>query len=212
MRTPDRDRRRSALAALCAALVILLVSIPAASALSADYRIFPNGTAYTASVEITDANRYEFADAGFLGEKIAINVGNVNLSGNCSPSCEFNWSKGWGRPSAITFLRGNYTVSYIAPLKDNTLQDEYDNQYNVSVMLPAELDMRNPLLASISPGANVTRFADNTTLITWNKIRTIELRFYDPWREHLLYLFGNFWIIIAIVLLLPFLLIMKRAE
>jgi hypothetical protein len=180
-------------------------------ALSADYRVFSNGTAYNAAVEINDANRYEFAGVGFLGERIAINVGNVNLSGNCSP-CQFNWSKDWGRPSAITFLRGNYTVFYTAPLKDNTIQAGYDDQYNVSVMLPAELDVRNPLLASISPGANVTRFADNTTLITWMKIRTFEIRFYDPWREKLLYLFGNFWIIIAIALLLPFLLIMKKTE
>ena len=180
-------------------------------ALSADYRVFSNGTAYNASVEITDADRYEFAGVGFLGEKVAINVGNVNLSGNCS-QCQFNWSRDWGRPSAITFLRGNYTISYTAPLKDNTLQAGYDDQYNVSVMLPAELDIRNPLLASISPGANVTRFADNTTLIKWSKIRTIEIRFYDPWREQLLYLFGNFWIIIAIALLLPFLLIMKKSE
>jgi hypothetical protein len=183
-----------------------------AGALSADYRIFPNGTAYTASVEISDTDRYEFADVGFLGENIAINVDNVSLSGNCSPLCEFNWSRGWGRPSAITFLRGNYTISYIAPLKDNTLQAAYDNQYNVSVTLPAELDVRNPLLTSISPGANVTRFADNTTLIQWHKIRTFEIRFYDQWREQLLYLFGNFWIVIAIVLLLPFLFMMKRSE
>ncbi len=180
-------------------------------ALSADYRVFSNGTAYNASVEINDANRYEFAGVGFLGEKVAINVGNVNLSGNCSP-CQFNWSKDWGRPSAITFLHGNYTVSYTAPLKDNTIQAGYNDQYNVSVMLPAELDVRNPLLASISPGANVTRFDDNTTLIKWMKIRTFEIRFYDPWREQLLYLFGNFWIIIAIALLLPFLLIMKKSE
>lgn len=180
-------------------------------ALSADYQIFSNGTAYNASVEITQANRYEFTSVGFLGEKVAINVGNVNLSGNCSP-CQFNWSKDWGRPPAITFLRGNYTVSYTAPLKDNTILAGFDDQYNVSVMLPAELDVRNPLLASISPGANVTRFADNATLIQWNKIRTFEIRFYDPWREQLLYLFGNFWIIIAIALLLPFLLIMKKTE
>jgi hypothetical protein len=211
MRTPDRDRRRSALAALCTALVILLGAVPAAGALSADYQVFPNGTAYLVSVEVSGADRYEFSDIGFLGEKVAINVGNVTVSGNCSP-CEFNWTKDWGRPSAITFLRGNYTVSYIAPLKDNTLQAGYNNLYNVSVILPAELDVRNPLLASISPGANVTRFPDNTTLIQWNKIRSIELRFYDKWREQILYLFGNFWIVIAVVLLLPFLLMMKRSE
>jgi hypothetical protein len=212
MRTPDRDRRRSAFAALCAALIILLAAVPAAGALSVDYQVFPNGTAYNASVEITDSNRYEFAGVGFLGEKVAINVGNVNLSGNCSPSCKFNWSTDWGKPPAITFLRGNYTVSYIAPLKDNTLQAGYDNMYNVSVMLPAELDVRNPLLASISPGGNVTRSPDNTTLIQWTKVRTVEIRFYDQWHEQLLYLFGNFLIVIAVVLLLPYLLIMKRSE
>ncbi len=126
--------------------------IPAAGALSADYRIFPNGTAYTASVDILNADRYEFADVGFLGEDIAINVGNVNLSGNCSP-CEFNWSKGWGRPSAITFLRGNYTVSYIAPLKDNTLQVNYDNQYNVSVTLPGRIGCPKSATYQHQPGS-----------------------------------------------------------
>jgi hypothetical protein len=186
--------------------------VPAASALSADYRVYPNGTAYNASIEIINTDRYEFAEVGFLGENVAVNVDHVSLSGNCSPSCGFNWSKGWGRPSAITFERGNYTVSYMAPLKDNTLQASYKNQYNVSVQLPAELDVRNSLLASISPGANVTRFTDNTTLITWNKIPSFEIRFYDQWREQILYLFGNFWIVIAIVLLLPFLLVMKRSE
>ena len=211
MRTPNRNRRGSSLAALCAALVILLAAIPAVGALSADYRIFPNGTAYSVALEISDVNRYEFADIGFLGESVAINVEKVNLSGNCSP-CEFNWSKGWGRPSAITFDRGNYTLSYEAPLKDNTLQAGYDKLYNVSVTLPAELDIRNSLLASVNPGGNVTRFADNTTLIQWNMIRAFEIRFYDPWHEHLLYLFGNLWIVIAIAVLLPFLLIMKRSE
>ncbi|MEI8330490.1 MAG: DUF5803 family protein [Methanomicrobiales archaeon] len=212
MRPPDRDRCRSALAALCAALVILLALLPAAGALSADYHIFPNGTAYAASIEISEEDNYTFANIGFLGENVATNVGNVSLTGNCSPSCEFNWSTGWGRPSSITFLRGNYTVSYIAPLKDNTLQAEYDIQYNVSVNLPAELDVRNPLLTCINPAANVTRFANNTTIIQWTKIRAFEIRFYDRWREQLLYLFGNFWIVIAVVLLLPFLLIMKRSE
>jgi len=210
MRTPDRDRRRSALAALCAALVIALVAIPAAGTLSADYRVFPNGTAYVASIEITDATRYEFADVGVLGEEVSLNVGNVQLSGNCSP-CRFNWSKDWGSPAAITFVRGNYTVSFIAPLKDNNLQAGYDKPYHVNVSLPAELDVRNPLLASINPGANVTRFPDNITVIQWNKVRTFEIRFYDQGQEQLLYLFGNFWIVIAIVLLLPFLLMMKRS-
>ena len=184
--------------------------MPAAGALSADYRVFPNGTAYAASIEITDASRYEFADAGVLGEDVSLNAGNVQLSGNCSP-CTFNWTKDWASPSAIAFARGNYTVSFTAPLKDNQLQAGYDKPYHVNVTLPAELDVRNPLLASINPGANVTRFPDNITVIQWNKVRTFEIRFYNQGQEQLLYLFGNFWMVIAIVLLLPFLLMMKRS-
>jgi hypothetical protein len=41
---------------------------------------------------------------------------------------------------------------------------------------------------------------------------SIDLRFYDKSREDLLYLFGNFWIVIAVVLLLPFVITMRRKQ
>jgi hypothetical protein len=41
---------------------------------------------------------------------------------------------------------------------------------------------------------------------------SVDLRFYDENRETLLYLFGNFWIIIAVVLLLPFMITMRRDQ
>jgi hypothetical protein len=184
---------------------------PAVGALSADYFVYPNGTAYIASVQVTDVSRYEFSNVGILGENVPITVGNVQLSGNCSP-CEFNWSRQWGSPPFITFPRGNYTVSYIAPLRDNHLQANYGRVYQVNVTIPPEFDVRNPLLAGISPGANVTRHADNTTQVNWNKTAGFDLRFYDQGRESLLYMFANFMIIITIVLLLPFFMTRKKAQ
>lgn len=113
---------------------------------------------------------------------------------------------------AVTFAKGNYTISYMAPLRDNNLQDAFNAPYQMNVSLPKEFDVRNPLLAGLSFGANVTRNPDNTTNVRWDKATSFDLRFYDQGREQLLYLFGNFFIIIAIVLLMPYLSTMRKKE
>jgi hypothetical protein len=180
-------------------------------AISADYLVFPNGTAYRASIEIVDASRYEFADSGMLGEPIPLMVADVQLAGNCSP-CRFNLTS----PSfssntrAITFERGNYTVSYIAPLRDNHFQAIFTSPYHVNITIPQNFSVQNPLLAGFSPGASVTRYMDNTTSVQWNNTRSVDLRFYDQGREELLYFFLQFLGIVAIVLLLPFLITFRK--
>jgi hypothetical protein len=208
MRTPDRDRCRFALAALCIALVAALF-VPAAGALNATYEVLPNGTLYTASVDITGVSKYMFADTGIMGENIPIDITSVSLTAENQTPVDFNWTRVWSAPSVITFPNGNYTVNYTAPVKDSHLQESFPSQYHVTANLPANLSVENPLLAGISQGANVTRFADNTTRVTWNKTLSFDLRFYDQNRETLLYIFGNFWIIFAVILLVPFLLLRR---
>jgi len=100
----------------------------------------------------------------------------------------------------------------MAPLRDNHLQANYGRVYQVNVTIPPEFDVRNPLLAGISPGADVTRHTDNRTQVLWNKTAAFDLRFYDQGRESLLYMFGNFMIVIAIVLLLPYFMMRKKPE
>jgi len=191
----------------------MLIAVSPAGALSADYMIFPNGTAYRASIEITDTSQYEFVDTGILGEPVPLIVGEVQLSGNCSP-CRFNTTS----PSftsnlmTLTFERGDYIVSYVSALHDNHLQVSFKNPYHVNITLPQEFAVQNPLLAGISPGANVTRFADNTTLIQWNRTMSADLRFYDMDREALLYFFLQFMGILAVVMLLPFLITMRKKK
>jgi hypothetical protein len=185
---------------------------PPAGALSADYLIFPNGSAYRASVEINDTSRYEFADIGFMGENVPITVGDVHLMANGTPA-PFNESTPWGRPHAITFPKGNYTVSYIAPLRDNHLQGVFEKPYHVNVTIPQEFDVRNPLLAGLSTGANVTRYSDNTTLVQWNRSYAFDLRFYDQTREQILYFFLQFMgILVVVLVVIPYVLSMKRSE
>lgn len=183
-----------------------------AGALSADYVVLPNGTAYRAAIEITDVSRYVFADTGFMGENVPVQVDEVQLSGNCSP-CRFNWSRPWGAPSSIEFEKGNYTISYLAPLHDNNLNGVFTKPYHVNVTIPQEFDVQNPLLAGISQGANVTRNGDNTTTIQWNRTVTFDVRFYDHTHEELLWFFLQFMGILALVLVvIPYMLSMKKAE
>ena len=206
MRTPDRDRCRLTLAALCAALVAALLVVPC-TALHAEYRVFPNGTAFNASVDVADAERFDFFETGMLGERVPLKVSNVEVTGNCSP-CLFNTSGA----TSITFFRGNYTVRYMAPFRDYHLLAAFERPYSVNISLPEDFDVRNPLLAGINPGAVIIGESDNSTTIRWNRTTSVDLRFYDKNREGLLYFFGNFWIVIAIVLLLPFLITMRRTE
>jgi hypothetical protein len=186
--------------------------VPPAGALSADYWIFPNGTAYQAAIEINDTSRYEFVELGMMGENAPLTVGDVHLTSGGAPA-EFNRSTPWGRPQAITFPKGNYTVSYIAPLKDNHLQGVFEKPYHVNVTIPQEFNVQNPLLAGLSTGANVTRFGDNTTLVQWNRSYSFDLRFYDETREQILYFFLQFMgILVVVLVVIPYFLTRKRSE
>jgi len=174
--------------------------------------VLPNGTAYRVAIEVTDSSRYEFADIGFMGEDVPLQVADVQLTGNCSP-CQFNWSRPWGAPSAIEFEKGNYTVSYLAPVRNNDLQGIFIRPYSVNVTIPQEFDVRNPLLAGLSQGAEVTRNSDNTTTVRWNKTAAFNVRFYDPWHEELLWFFLQFMGILAVVLVvIPYILSMKKTS
>jgi hypothetical protein len=83
----------------------------------------------------------------------------------------------------------------------------------VNVTIPREFDVRNPLLAGISQGANVTRHADNSTTVEWNKTSTFNVRFYDPGREEILWFFLQFMgILVLVLVVIPYILSMKRSE
>lgn len=142
-----------------------------------------------------------------LGERIPVDVENVSLSGNCDP-CTFEWNGN----SLIAFEEGDYTVRYHASLTENHLTYSFSEPHTVHVTLPPALSVKNPLLGMVSPGAAIISLDDGSTVVRWNETRSFELRFYDEGREELLLFFGNFWIILAIVLLLPFLMTWRRKE
>ncbi len=194
MRAPHRDRRRPALAALCLALI--LIAAPAA-AQEAVIRVLPDGTAYEASITVT-GSEHTFWTPGMLGERVPLQVEDVKVLGSAGP-VEYR-EEGRG---VITFPEGNYTITYRAPVRDNHLVVAFDTPYAVTVDLPGDFDVRNPLIGMASPGAVISTGPNGTTEIAWDQIRLVETRFYTPEREILLTTFGTVWLAVALVLILP---------
>jgi hypothetical protein len=163
-------------------------------------------------IEIADTARYEFADIGFMGENVPVTVSDVQLLSNGTPA-GFNRSSPWGQPQTLTFAKGNYTISFIAPLRDNHIQGVFEKPYHINVTLPKEFDVRNPLLAGLSTGANVTRFSDNSSVVQWNKSYSFDLRFYDSTREEILFFFLQFMgILVVVLVIIPYILSLKKSE
>jgi hypothetical protein len=149
---------------------------------------------------------------GFMGEDVPLAVRDVQLFRGEEPAA-FNWTRPFGAPASITFEKGNYTVSFIAPLRDNNLQAVYQKSYNVTVALPQEFSVDNPLLAGLSNGANVTHNADNTTTIRWMKVFGFDCRFYSKGQQDILFFFLQFMgILILVLVVIPYVLSMRREE
>ncbi|MCX6699950.1 MAG: DUF5803 family protein [Methanomicrobiales archaeon] len=209
MRAPHRDRRGPCVTLLCLALVSLLAAafVVPVLGLSIEYRVLPNGTAYDGIVQVEKSTGYQFYETGAMGERLPVKVTNISLSGACSP-CTYNLSG----DSGISYPEGNYTISYQGPVRENHIITSFERPYNVSVVLPWGLDVRNQFLGVVSPGGDITAINNTSVNVNWTGVRSVELRFYDQGRESLLYMFANFWLIIAFVLLTPFLLSMKRKQ
>lgn len=189
-----------------------MLAIPA-GALSAEYSIYPNGTAYHATIGITGTERYTFADMGFMGEDVPLAAGGVELIQEDGLPAAYTWNRPWGAPSSIAFAKGNYTVSFVAPLGNNNLKAIYKKPYNVSVSIPQNFSVANPLLAGLSNGAHVTVHADNSTTVSWNDTYMFDLRFYSLGQQDILFIFFQFMaILIFVLVVIPYVISMRKDQ
>lgn len=191
--------------ACCTAALILLVllSIPA-SALNISYLVSDDGSGYRAVASVNNTDRFDFVQSGMMGERVPQTVTNISLIRNGTNVSYTTEREG------IRFPVGNYTVGFEGKITGNTFQSLYSDPVRVSVILPDRFRVDNPLLTSLQPaGANITKEQNQTTIL-WDKARYLDIRFYDTNQESLLSIFGQFWLIIAVVLLLPFVLSRNR--
>jgi Family of unknown function (DUF5803) len=184
----------------------VILALPA-SALDATFRVDPSRAGFNASVQVEQSKEFFFWDFGPLGERIPKKVEHVSLSGNCT-NCSYTFADDYH----ITFPMGNYTVYYASGLSDNHLSASFSEPYNVTILLPTGLDIRNPLLGGMNPPrATITEGSEGITA-TWNRTSTVEVRFYDAGQETLLYLFGTIWLSVVLVALVPYLMTHRRKQ
>lgn len=182
-----------------AALILLVLVIVPSSGAAISYQISENGTAFHAGAEIT-GERFDFVQSGMLGERVPMAVTNVSVTQNGTAISYTTDREG------VRFPPGNYSVGFDGKVSGNAFQTVYSEPQQVTVRLPERFRVDNPLLTSLQPsGATVIR-EGNLTEIRWEKARYIDIRFYDQGQENLLGIFGQFWLIIAVMLLLPFIL------
>jgi hypothetical protein len=188
--------------------VLVICTLPA-GALEAEYWIAGDASSYHAAYRLDNVSEYAWWDLGLLGEQIPLVVNNISLhsqNGTCDP-CPFTSVP----PNQITFDPGNYTLSFDGTIHNNQLTANFETPSAVRVHVPEGLDVRNPLLGVVSPGATITEEPAGI-VISWNETRMIECRMYDPFRETLLTTFLTFWAVVAVVLLFPFLIMRKKQE
>ena len=183
----------------CIAVLILLLVVLPASALNVTYQISDDGSGYRAVASVNSTDRFDFGQSGMFGERVPLAVTNISLFQNGS-NVSFTQER-----EGIRFPVGNYSVWFEGKLSGNTFQTQFSEFGKVSVVIPEKYKVDNPLLTSIQPGGSNITSELNQTRIQWEKARSIDIRFYDSGQESLLSIFGQFWLIIAVMLLLPFL-------
>lgn len=189
-------RRYTRITAYCLTALILCILPVAGITFSAS--VDEDGKGYSAVVLVNNTDRYELIQPGMVGERIPLETKNLTVR-NETDILSLTPDRG-----ILTFPRGNYSISYEAMVNANTMQFLFTEPANVTVSIPRPFMVTNPLLTSIQPSGSKLEEGNTTTNISWKQVRSIEIRYYDKGQEHLLYLFAQFWLIIAVVLLLPF--------
>lgn len=157
-----------------------------------------DGKTYNATVLVNNSDRYDLIQPGMVGERIPLDARNISVR-NETDEISVKPDRG-----VLSYPPGNYTIRYDGLVTANTFQFLFTEPANVTVTLPDPFLVGNPLLTSLQPAGSVISTGNNATSVSWNLVRSVELRFYDEGQEHLLFLFAQFWLIIAVVLLLPF--------
>jgi len=147
VRSPRRDRCGHGLALLCAALVIL--ALPAA-ALEATFRVDPPGDGAKPASRWRRARKYFFWDFGLAGREDPENGGECLPDRDCT-NCSFTFKEDIPHHLPGGQLHG---ALRIRALRQPPVSS-FPEPYNVTVFLPAGLDIRNPLAGGHEPARRI---------------------------------------------------------
>lgn len=212
MRTTNRNRpdhRSTALGLITVLSILLLLAVPAAAGNTAVYEVAQNGSSYTADVSFTNLDKYYLVTQGFFfglgGDEAISGVSNLTLmNADSGEAVTPESSKG-----TLTFPKGNYTLTYTAPVKDGEIYLKYPAAFDVNITMHDPYTTGHMVLGPVDEKGVITKTGSDTT-VTYKGIEKISLRIYDKNREYILYGFTGVWILVVLIIFLRYRSLKKR--
>ena len=208
MRSTNRNRsdyRSTALRIIIAALaVLLLLAAPLAAANTADYIVSADGKTVSAVLTLEDQNVFYIQNSGLFGDSAVENVTNLKLVRDDGTEVTPKNSNG-----TYTFEKGNYLLTYTAPIDGNTIYGKYPAKFDVTVTLPDPYTTGHLVLGTVQNNGAITKDGTNT-IVTYTQTTTAQLTYYDKNREWMLYAFLGIWAILCIIFLARYLKLRKK--
>lgn len=167
-------------------------------------------TRYLATVIGNEIERYAITEPGFLGETVAAEVANVTITSSDDWAAVVTYTEKRGQ---YQFPLGNYSISYDAPVIANGISLSFIDPVDITVIFPPGADLSNRMLATMQPmSSSLEIMPNNSTIAMWNNVRSMSVRFSDEQQGKLLWLFAQFLVIVAIIMLMPFFLAPKEEK
>ena len=188
------------LIAIC--LCIATLHLPVLADTEATLVVADDRTTYQAQVSGYGIDTYAIIKPGFLGEQEVVEAVNVTITSLDDPSVLVSYTEDRG---IYRFNHGNYTISYEAPVITNEISLSFLSPVDIIAIFPPGADLSSPLLATMQPMASSLEIQpNNSTVAAWKHVRQMSVRFSDEKQVHLLWMFVQFLIIVAVMMLLPF--------
>ena len=210
--TPPRAWSITQSIAVLAILLCVLVMIPLASAENTNVTLIitDDRTRYLATITGYEIERYAITEPGFLGETVAVEVANVTIASLDDPILTVTYTEKRGE---YQFPPGNYSISYDAPVLANGISLSFIDPVDITAIFPPGADLSNRMLATIQPmPSSLEIMPNNSTTAIWSNVRSMSVRFSDEHQVHLLWLFAQFLVIVAVIMLWPFFLAPKEEK
>ena len=205
MRSTYRNRsnyRSTALGIITVLLAVLLLAVPAAGN-SAVYEVAENASLYSADISFTNLDRFYLVSPGFLfglgGDEALAGVSDFTLTDAATGEAVTPEEvKG-----TLTFPKGDYRISYTAPIKDGDIYLKYPDKFDVVVIIPDPYTTGHMVLGPVTEKGAVAKTNLGTT-VTYKGIEKTSLHIYDKNREFILYGFFGVWAVVVLILFLRY--------
>jgi len=181
------DHRSITLGIVIAFVALLLLAAPVLAANTAEYTVSPDGKTVSVVVTMENQESFDIKNAGIFGDSAIKDVTNLQLIRDDGTVVTPKNNNG-----TYTFDKGNYVLSYTAPIENYTIYGKYPAKYNVRIVLPPPYDTGHVILGTVQNYGEVSKEGTNT-VVTYTDTDKVQITFYENFRVIILYIFVGVW-------------------